>query len=58
MTVDLASIAAKLGFKVSMKKCRHMRMNHHSDVPIILHEKVGEEVKKKKSTSSGTLAPR
>lgn len=46
MTVDLASIAAKLGFKVSMKKCRHMRMNHYSDAPIILHEKVGKEVNK------------
>ena len=44
MTEDLASTAAMLGLKVSTKKTKHMRMNHRSDAPIILHGNVDEEV--------------
>ena len=33
-----------LGLKVSTRKTKHMRMNHFSDAPIILHGNVVEEV--------------
>ena len=44
MTEDMASTAAVLGLKVSTKKTKHMRMNHRSDAPIILHRMIVEEV--------------
>lgn len=41
----LASTAATLDLQVSTKKAKHMRINQHSDAPIILHRKKVEVTK-------------
>ena len=42
---DMQATASMLGLKFSTKKIKHMRINHRSDVPIILHGEIMEEVK-------------